>query len=90
MKKEIKKDWNSEQICGEDFITNYDKVNNKITIELEKNTDKFGTSFFEVAIYDSQMKKELLRLHIKEAIELKSIIDKFIVDMIQDRGEEND
>lgn len=76
-----------EDICGEVKDLFFDKYIKKLNLELVKVTDKHNNFHYEIHFQDWSKKnksKTLFKLHIKDAIELKSMIDKFIVDMQED------
>jgi len=75
-----------ENICGEVKDLFFDKNIKKLNLELVKLTDKHSNYHYEIHFQDwSKIEsKTLFKLHIKEAIELKSMIDNFIVDMQED------
>jgi|GEM_PF-3427912 len=65
-------------ICGEVTDIFYDKDVRKLNLELVK--DKIGTPMIIFQNWTGRKCTNLLTLHIKEAIELKSIIDKLVLD----------
>ena len=72
MKEKIKR------ISGEVKDILYDKKITKLNLQLAK--DELGTTIIVFENWTINKSKELFRLHIKEAIKLKAMIDNAIVD----------
>ena len=76
MKKEI-------EICGEYKELFYDKKVKILNLELAK--DSIGSPIIIFQDWTKKNKsKELFRVHIKEAIEIKAIIDNLIIDYYEE------
>ena len=71
-----------EEICGEEIQIHYDKKVKKLNLEFAK--DNIGSPV--ILLQDWTVKgtsKHLLTLHIKEAIQLKAVIDSIVVDYFE-------
>ena len=72
-------------VCGEWLEIFYDKKIDKLDFSLIEITDIDGGINYKIAIENvtNNMKpKKLVELHIKEAIEIKSIIDKLVYESL--------
>jgi len=78
-KKNIRSD-----IGGQVMDIHYDEKVKKLNLELIKVDDREGLDYFEIHIEDWTESKcpTLVRLHIKEAIALKSMIDNLVYDAL--------
>ena len=86
LKKFNKKENN---ICGTEFVTNYDKRYKCVDFELIK-IGKNKDAYYEIHLIATNKDgsfTNLLKLHIKDAIEIKSIIDNLVYDANQDKFE---
>lgn len=72
-------------ICGHTKEINYDDKIKKINLELAY--DNIGTPIIIFGDWTNKG-KDLFTLHIKEAVELKSIIDNLIIDYHENEIEE--
>lgn len=82
-------DTTEEDICGETIELIFGDVK-KLNLELVKVT--MGDDFhYEVHFADWSKKKTktFFKMHIKDAIELKSAIDRFVIDIIDDQNSIN-
>jgi len=76
------------EICGEVLNINYDDKIKIINAELAQ--DSIGTNLIILQDW-TKKSKNIITLHIKEAIELKGVIDRLIYDSFDLKGEiEND
>lgn len=81
-----------DPICGEGKKIRYDQKTMSLDVELVRvllgEDDDEG--HYEIVFCDGSGKgEEFFRLHIKEAIELKSIIDNLVFDSVIDMNENN-
>jgi len=65
------------EICGEYKDLVYDKKVKRLNLELAK--DKIGSPIIIFQDWTKGKSKELFRVHIKESIELKAMIDNLII-----------
>jgi hypothetical protein len=87
--KKSKKDKNLSYsgICGQTKDLLYDKKISRLNIQLGE--DQIGAPILVFEDWTQKDKaKELFRMHIKEAMELKSIIDQLIFDYTDYQNEE--
>ena len=73
-----------QNICGEVLDIGFDKNIKKLNLELIK--DKIGCFCIEIQDW-TKGETTLVRLHIKEAIQLKSIIDNLVCDLVLTNNE---
>lgn len=77
-----------ESICGEVIDIMYDKKVKKLNLQLAKNE----TGAPVIILQDWTKKdesKDLVVLHLKEAIRLKAVIDNLVIDFITDFPKED-
>lgn len=81
-----------EEICGEVIVNHFDKKIKALNLELVKVIDKFNNFHYQIHFQDwtpvgkSKTKVKgtnLVKLHLKDAIKLKSIIDSLIWDAME-------
>ncbi len=73
----------AKEICGTEKVINYDKKIKKLNLMLAK--DEFGCPIIIFQDWTGVDSKDLFRLHIKEAIELKSDIDMLVINYLEDK-----
>jgi len=76
-----------ENICGEDKDIYYDKKVKRLNLELVNNK---GCPLIVFQDWTGKDSKHLFALHLKEAVELKAIIDNLVIDWTEDRIEMRD
>lgn len=70
--------------CGETKDLMYDDKVKKLNLELA--TDKNGSPVIIFQDWtDEENSKELFRIHIKEAMEIKSIMDNLVIDYVENK-----
>ena len=70
-----------KSICGHIDSINYDRKIDKLNFELVR--DVMGIPMIVFHDWSKKRGREILRLHIKEAIQLKAIIDCFVIDYVE-------
>lgn len=70
-----------QDLCGEEKEIFYDTKVKKLNLEL--CIDKLGTPIIRFQDWTGKKNKSLFQLHLKEAIELKSIIDNLFFDYVE-------
>tara|TARA_Y100000310_G_scaffold78214_1_gene74851 strand:- start:1557 stop:1802 length:246 start_codon:yes stop_codon:yes gene_type:complete len=76
-----------EDVCGETIQLHFDENITLLNLELVRVDGKNDVPYYQVHFEDWTKKdksKTLIKLHIKDAIQLKSIIDNLVIDMIED------
>lgn len=84
----------TEEICGIEKEINYDDKIERLNFELKKvylKDDKEG--FYAIDVENWKINggcKLLFRMHIQEAIELKSIVDSLVFDALSHKGDKEE
>lgn len=94
--RRVEMKWKREEISGEEFENHYDSDNKTVNVQLIKVINEpSGNEYFEIHLQSYQKEnknvvkaKTLLKLHIKDAIRLKSIIDTFVYESMENWIEE--
>lgn len=78
-----------KNICGEGMDLGFDKKVKKLNLELVHvgGNVKAGDGYYAIDLGDwTKSGRHLVRLHILDAIELKSVIDKLVYEATVDNG----